>query len=128
VERQGNLISINGVPVTVAEACNGMRMIFTLFLVGYLVAFTEKLHPFVRFLILIAAPVVAIVANIIRLVPTIWIYGHYSSTTAEAFHDGAGWGMIVIAFLGLMGISRAMQKILSPDKSVRRTDADGSAS
>ena len=29
VDRSGNLLTINGVQVTVAEACNGMRMVFT---------------------------------------------------------------------------------------------------
>lgn len=123
VERSGNLISINGVPVTVAEACNGMRMVFTLFLVCYLVAFTEKLKPIVRLLILVAAPVVAILANITRLIPTIWIYGHYSQTTAERFHDGAGWCMIVIAFLGLLGLCRVSQQILAPRQKLEVSPA-----
>src|SRR5436305_9324173 len=35
VNRSGNLLSINGVDVTIAEACNGMRMLLTLFMVCY---------------------------------------------------------------------------------------------
>ncbi len=43
VDRSGNLLSINGVDVTIAEACNGIRMVLTLFMVCYVVAFTLPL-------------------------------------------------------------------------------------
>ncbi len=115
VDRSGNLLSINGVEVTVAEACNGMRMVITLFLVCYLVAFTEKLKPGVRILLLVASPLVAVIANVARLVPTVWLFGHISREAAENFHTAAGWGMIVVAFLALMGLSRLIQRLLTMD-------------
>src|SRR5947209_2305717 len=97
VDRSGNLLSINGVDVTVAEACNGMRMVLTLFLVCYVVAFTMKLRTWVRLLILAAAPLVAIVSNVLRLVPTVWMFGHTSVAAAERFHDVSGWVMTVLS-------------------------------
>jgi exosortase len=109
VDRAGNLLSINGVEVTIAEACNGIRMVLTLFMVCYVVAFTVRLSTVGRALVLIASPLVAIVANVVRLVPTVWMFGHTSAKTAEAFHDVSGWVMTVLAFLALMGFCWLLQ-------------------
>lgn len=122
VDRAGNLLTINGVDVTVAEACNGMRMILTLFLVCYVVAFTQPLHAGLRALLLAASPVVAIVSNVVRLVPTVWLFGNASAQTAERFHDVSGWVMTVVAFVALMGLCRFLQRLLD-----RMTAADRAA-
>jgi exosortase len=109
VNRSGNLLSINGVAVTIAEACNGMRMLLTLFMVCYVVAFTLRLRPYVRVLLLAASPLVAIVSNVIRLVPTVWMFGHRSLQAAERFHDVSGWVMTFLAFITLMGFFRLLE-------------------
>jgi len=116
VTRSGNLLSINGANVTVAEACNGMRMVLTLLMVCYVVAFTSPMSGYLRALLLFASPVVAIAANVVRLVPTVWMFGHTSEETAESFHSAAGWVMTVIAFLFLMGVVRALQWAGTPEK------------
>lgn len=109
VDRAGSMLTVNGVDVAVAEACNGMRMILTLFLVCYVVAFSLRLHPLVRFLILAASPLIAIVANVVRLVPTIWLFGYASADTARTFHDVSGWVMTVVSFGVLMGLFRLFE-------------------
>lgn len=121
VERAGNLLTINGVGVTVAEACNGMRMILTLLMVCYAVAFTSPLRPWLQALLLIVSPLVAIVANVIRLVPTVWLFGNASQHAAEVFHDVSGWVMTVLAFLLLMGLVRMLQRLAD---APRAKDAD----
>lgn len=127
VDRAGNLLTINGVDVTVAEACNGMRMILTLFLVCYVVAFTVPLRPYVRVLFLAATPLVAIVANVVRLVPTVWLFGNRSASAAETFHDVSGWVMTVLSFLLLMGFFRLLQRVADSLVSQRVTVAGGQA-
>ena len=101
IERFGSLLSVNGQDVAIAEACNGMRMVFTLFLACYLFAFVTPLRTWVRVLIIALSPVVAVLCNIARLVPTVWMYGHGSQEAAEAFHDASGWVMLVVAFVML---------------------------
>jgi len=114
VQRSGNLLSVNGVGVTVAEACNGMRMILTLLMVCYLVAFSTPMPTWVRVPFLMLSPLVAIVANVARLVPTVWMFGHRSAAAAERFHDASGWVMLVIAFLLLMGVFRLIRRVTGP--------------
>jgi exosortase len=109
VVQTGSMLRINGKDVAVAEACNGMRMVFTLFLACYVFAFVTPLRRPVRLLILLAAPVVAVIVNVIRLVPTVWAFGKLSNETAEKFHDISGWVMLVVAFLSLMGVVRLLR-------------------
>lgn len=124
VDRAGNLLSINHVDVNIAEACNGMRMVLTLFMVCYVAAFTMPLKARVRFLFLAASPLVAVVSNVIRLVPTVWVFGHASKETGERFHDIGGWVMTVIAFVVLMGFAKLMQ---GDEKESSGIDEDGTA-
>lgn len=105
--RHGNMLTVNGKEVAIAEACNGMRMVFTLFLAVYVFAFVTPLRPWVRALLLVASPVIAIGANVIRMLPTVWMYGNASTSAADMFHDVGGWAMLVLAFLLLLGMAKA---------------------
>lgn len=102
--RSGNLLSVNGIPVAIAEACNGLRMVFALILVSYAFSFGLPLRNSVRFAVLLASPLAAIGCNVIRIVPTVWLYGYHSKRVADAFHDYSGWVMLPIAFAILYGI------------------------
>jgi exosortase len=114
VVRQGNLLSLNGTEVAIAEACNGMRLVFTLFLACYVFAFVTPLRAYVRVIVLAVSPLIAIVANVVRLVPTVWMFGHTSPSVAEQFHTLSGWVMLVAAFLVLMGIVKMLRWALVP--------------
>ena len=103
VFRTGSLLHINGVDVAVAEACNGMRMVFTLLLACYVFAFVNPLRWQTRLFILLFSPVVAVIVNVLRLVPTVWAFGNVSPEAAMTFHDLSGWAMLIVAFLGLTG-------------------------
>ncbi len=109
VTRSGNVLTYNGQDVAVAEACNGMRMVFALLLVTYAFAFATPLKPSVRALILVLSPVAAIGCNVLRLIPTVYLYGHYPDTFGPIFHDLSGWAMLAVAFLLLMGTVRLLQ-------------------
>jgi len=113
-EVSGNQLSINGVPVTIAEACNGMRMVFPLFLIGYAFGFGLPLKNFVRWSILIFSPLVALACNVLRTLPVIWLYGHGPKSVADSFHDYSGWLMLPIAFLLLLAIIRLMKWAMLP--------------
>jgi len=114
VERSGNVLTINHRQVEIAEACNGLRMVFALTLVSFAVGFGTPLRWYVRLLIVAGSPISAIVCNVIRLVPTVWMYGNASQKSASFFHDISGWLMLPIAFLLLMGIVKLLQWALVP--------------
>ncbi len=109
VTRSGNVLTYNGQDVAVAEACNGMRMVFALLLVTYAFVFATPLRPGVRVLILILSPLAAIGCNVLRLVPTVYLYGQSPDKWGPTFHDLSGWAMLALAFGLLMGTVRLLQ-------------------
>jgi exosortase len=108
-EVSGNTLIINGQQVVVAEACNGMRMVFALVLVVFAFAFGMPLRNSVRFLLLLASPLAAIACNVIRTVPTVYLYGYATNDIATKFHDYAGWAMLPVAFLMLYAIIKVLR-------------------
>lgn len=114
VARSGNVLVINGNRVAIAEACNGLRMVFALVLVSFTFALGTPLRWYVRVIIVLASPLSAVLCNVIRLVPTVWLYGYATSETAQRFHDISGWVMLPIAFLILLGILRVLRWALLP--------------
>jgi exosortase len=113
-ERSGNVLTVNGRDVAIVEACNGLRMVFALTLVSFAFAFGTPLRWYVRLMVLVASPVCAIACNVVRLVPTVWIYGYFPDSVASAFHDVSGWLMLPVSFLILMGIIRLLRWALVP--------------
>jgi len=111
----GKVLIVNGVSVGIAEACNGIRMVFALGLVCFFYAFSTTLSTKTRLLIVMASPIIAIAVNVVRLVPTVWLYGHTKMETAEAFHDFMGWAMMPVALLGLMGLNALITWALKED-------------
>lgn len=127
VARQGNVLEINGTSVAVAEACNGMRMVFALGLVVYAFVFSVPLRASARVFLLALSPVIALVCNVIRLVPTALFFGYTDEETAIAFHDIAGWVMLLVALAILWKIVRLLEWLEIPVTRMRlagRRDAD----
>ncbi len=113
-ELAGNMVRVKGMDVTVAEACNGMRMVFALVLVTYAFAFGFPLRTYVRVLLLLASPFIALLANVPRLVATSLMYANSSRESADRFHDLSGWVMLPLAFLVLMAIVKILKWALLP--------------
>jgi len=107
--RAGSVITIAGEPVAVGEACNGMRMVFALGLVVFAFVFSVPFSTSTRLVLIALAPVVALLCNIVRLVPTSIAYGWLDPATAEQVHDIGGWLMLPLALLMLMGIVKVMR-------------------
>jgi exosortase/archaeosortase family protein len=110
----GNVLIVNGQQIAVAEACNGLRMVWGLILVTYAFAFSIPLRPLTRTVLLVLSPFVALLCNIIRLVPTAALYGYADRELADQFHDISGWVMLPIAFIGLLITIRLLRWALVP--------------
>jgi exosortase len=117
--KSGNVLTINGQQVAVGEACNGMRMVFALTLIVYAFAFGTPLRPSSRLVVIALSPFIAMLCNVIRLVPTSLIYGYGSVEFAQTFHDVAGWVMLPIALLMLMWVLRTIKWLEFPVTSFR---------
>ena len=121
VTLSGKVLIVNGISVGIAEACNGIRMVFALGLVCFFYAFYTELRAGTRLLIILASPLIAIAVNIIRLVPTVWLYGHAKVETAELFHDVLGWAMVPVALFGLIGVNTLLSWALKEDPILKES-------
>lgn len=95
VERFGNHLQINGVQVAIAEACDGMRMLYATVVVAFTALFVFHMRNRIRLVILVGCPFLILLVNIMRLVLTVLLFGYASSEVAAIFHDAAGWGMVI---------------------------------
>ncbi len=109
VSRAGNVLIVNGVKVEIAEACDGMRMAIALMVLVATFTLSTPMNRSARFIFLVLSPVVALACNIIRLVPTVWVFGKYPHAAAEIFHNAAGWLMLPVAFLLFWSILRLLR-------------------
>ena len=120
IERSQNSLSVNGAAVNIVEACNGLRMVFALILVSYAFSFGLPLRNSVRFMVLLASPLSAIACNVVRILPTVWIYGYWSNDkrvnehVGQLFHDWSGWLMLPISFVILLGIIKLLRWAMIP--------------
>lgn len=112
VVRHGNVLSYLGTDVAVAEGCNGLRLIAPLLMVVYAVVFTRSMRGTLRLLFLATAPLVALVANVLRLVPTVWLYGRTDTALAADFHDWSGWFLAPLTLFVLLGIIHLLPRRL----------------
>lgn len=112
--RHGNLLVINDYPVGIAEACNGMRMVSMLILIVFAFVFSENVRPWVRIFLILSAVPIAILCNIVRLVPTVLAYGYFSPGFADQMHDWLGWVLVFASYFVLMGVLWLMRWLLLP--------------
>jgi exosortase len=117
IERSGIVLTINGHDVAVAEACNGMRMVSALGLITFAFVFSVPMRANIRLLLLVFSPLIALVVNIVRLIPTALAYGYTEADTAQLVHDVGGWAVLALALgmlWGLLAILRWLEIPVAP--------------
>jgi len=117
IQIYGSVLEVNGNQVGIAEACNGMRSIMAVIMVCYAMAFATRIRPSARALLLIAAPFIALLANIIRLLFTVLAYGYGSEGLGDMLHDLLGWATIGVAFgfvAGAIALARWLMIPIDP--------------
>jgi exosortase len=104
VVAEGNVIYVGKQPLEVATACNGLSMLMCL---SATVAAAVALVPmagWLRAILLISAPPIALACNILRIAATAWCYHWYGPEVGgRVAHDVAGWLMMPMAVL-LVGL------------------------
>ena len=94
----GNVVLIGEMPLNIAEACSGLRMLVIFFALSTGLALVIR-RPLWEKLVLVASSVpIALAVNIIRITATGILHETAGSEVAHAvFHDLAGWLMMPLA-------------------------------
>lgn len=95
---RGNVIVLTDGELGVVEACSGLRMMVLFFAVCVGAAFLVRRPLLDRVLIVVSAPVIAVLANIFRITVTGVLHELTTPELADfVFHDLAGWLMAPVA-------------------------------
>lgn len=96
----------------VGDVCGGMRSLIALLAFGALMAYISKTRVWARILILVVSPLVAILANVVRiffLCVVGYIWGSESAT--GIVHDASGIGIFAVAFVLLFSIEGLLRRL-----------------
>lgn len=107
VLQEGNLLRLPNYALEVKNACSGSRSLFALIALALVMGVTTTRNWWIRVLLVAIAPVLAVGANIFRIVGTGLIARHWGAIAAdESLHMFWGVLVFVIAVVGLVGFQR----------------------
>jgi exosortase len=102
---QGNLIHIRDQTVGVSEACSGIRSLQASLMAGLLLGEMARLSWLRRSALLLAGLLLALVANVFRSSLLVWIAARHGAAALDQVHDFAGLSVLLIVFVGLLGMN-----------------------
>ncbi|MEX2317718.1 MAG: exosortase/archaeosortase family protein [Pirellulales bacterium] len=115
--RESRIINISGIPLAVADACSGLRMVTIFCALAVAMVFLIERPWWDKFIILLSAVPIALVVNIIRITATGLAYywtGGNSKLVELMAHEGAGWLMMPLA-LGILWLElQILERITIP--------------
>jgi exosortase len=117
VLREGNILSLPGQRLNVAEACSGLRSLAALTFLGQAYAYLFDSRAWMRAAIALAVFPIAVVANGVRIVATAIAAAHNPAWGRDLYHESTGWIVFVIAFGGILATHWAFKRI----RPVRQT-------
>ena len=110
---EGNMITLREGQLEVVRACSGLKMMSLFFAVCFGAAFLSE-RPWVdRLVMIFSAPVVALVANILRITATALLV-EWNLMSASLDHELAGWLMMPTAVLLLYGELAIWDRLFVP--------------
>ncbi|HEX8898760.1 MAG TPA: exosortase/archaeosortase family protein, partial [Chthoniobacterales bacterium] len=107
---EGNLIRVSTGLVGVNEACSGVRSLQTSLMIGLLFGELKRLSLGKRWLLVIGAIVLALLANFGRALFLIWIAATESVSAVDRWHDIAGYAIVALVFCGSLALAVALAK------------------
>ena len=117
VSQQGNVVTLNStLPLAVAEACSGLRMLTAFIIVAAFIACMVN-RPRLQKAVLLASSIpVAVLCNIVRICATAILMVTVSADVAQKFfHDFAGLVMMPIAVLIMFAEIGLMDRLVIPE-------------
>jgi exosortase len=112
-------------PLRVAPACSGMGMMLTFFALSSAIALVVRRPWTDKLVILLSAPPIAIIANVVRISTTGVLYEVSANETArKVFHGGAGMLMMLVGLLILAAELTILRHLLVPREPARSLRID----
>jgi exosortase len=115
IARSGVMITIGQYQLLVADACSGLRSMFSLSAIGFLYIYLTEHKSFKRNLMLALSLIpIAFLANLIRVMVLILVTYHFGDAAGQGFiHDFAGLGIFVFSVLTLYSFDKFLGRFFS---------------
>lgn len=111
VLREGNILEMVGIKLSVAEACSGIRSLVAIFFMCVLYNFFFVQGRAMKALLLVMAIPVAILGNAVRIVATGVASQYNPALVSGAAHEAFGYVSVVAAAAGVVGLHLMLQSI-----------------
>ncbi|MFH1593709.1 MAG: exosortase/archaeosortase family protein [Candidatus Omnitrophota bacterium] len=109
--RDGSTIRMPNSYVVVAAPCSGLRSLISLLTLGLLFASVMKVSLLKKSILFLSSVPIAIAANITRVTLFAMINDLYGEKVSQGFfHDFSGFLLFGVAFAGLYGVSRVLER------------------
>lgn len=106
----GSVIKMAHTHVIVEDVCSGLRSLISLLALGTIIAYLSKLARWKKVVVFLSAGVMAIIANIVRIVFMALTSEIYGAKFTEGFlHTLSGILVFVVAFAGLMIVVKELE-------------------
>lgn len=101
---EGNVIDLGGYQLQVAEACDGLRYLFPLMTLAFLMAHFYKGAWWKRMLLFLSSAPITVIMNSWRIGTIGFMVEHWGIGTAEGFlHEFQGWMVFMLSTAVLFG-------------------------
>src|SRR3569833_1390101 len=95
---EGNVIDLGAMKLQVAEACSGLRYLFPLLTVSFILAYVYRAPIWVRIVVFLSALPITILMNSIRIGVIGLLVERWGPAMAEGFmHDFEGWVVFMLS-------------------------------
>ena len=101
---EGNVIDLGGYKLQVAEACSGLRYLFPLMTLGFLMAYFYKGATWKRVALFLSSIPVTLLMNSVRVGTIGYMVEHWGIGMAEGFlHEFQGWAVFMASATLMLG-------------------------
>jgi exosortase D (VPLPA-CTERM-specific) len=109
---EGNVIDLGGYKLQVAEACDGLRYLFPLMTLGFLIAYFYKGAAWKRVLLFLTSVPITILMNSWRIGTIGLMVEHWGIGMAEGFlHEFQGWMVFMLSAALLLGEMALLNRV-----------------
>ena len=117
---EGNVIDLGTYKLQVVDACSGLRYLFPLTSVSFLIAYFFKAPVWQRLLVFVASIPLTILMNSIRIGITGILVNYWGNEMAEGFiHDFEGWIFFMVCTGILIGLVWLLARFVPPRRPFR---------
>jgi len=109
---EGNVIDLGGYQLQVAEACDGLRYLFPLMTLGFLMAYFYKGATWKRILLFLSSIPITVLMNSVRVGTIGLMVEHWGIAMAEGFlHQFQGWAVFMVSAALMLGEIAVLNRI-----------------